>query len=129
MSVVDPQYAADARRIWQSYVPPRGQADTVQGELLRAVEKLRNEAQRNGNINWSDSFERLQAFLRSMLVDPTLFDEKDLRELIADLDRLADYERPAIDDAPFDRLTLRVVDWCRAHPEPMEHPHDPMLFL
>jgi hypothetical protein len=29
----------------------RGLADTVQGELLRAVEKLRDEAQRNGNVN------------------------------------------------------------------------------
>ncbi|MFI6600498.1 hypothetical protein ACIBHX_30000 [Nonomuraea sp. NPDC050536] len=34
-------------------------------ELLRAVEKLRDEALRNGNINWSDSFERLVTFLRS----------------------------------------------------------------
>nr|WP_176573403.1 hypothetical protein [Nonomuraea pusilla] len=45
---MDAQYAEETRRIWKTYVPLRGQADTVQGELLRAVEKLRDEAQSNG---------------------------------------------------------------------------------
>lgn len=46
------KYQQEARSLWQTSVPPRGQAATVQGELLRAVEKLRDEARRNGNLNW-----------------------------------------------------------------------------
>ena len=38
------KYQQEARSLWQTSVPPRGQAATVQGELLRAVEKLRDEA-------------------------------------------------------------------------------------
>ncbi|MEU8207386.1 hypothetical protein [Streptosporangium sp. NPDC049046] len=120
---MDPQYAADARHIWKTYVPRRGQADTVQGELLRAVEKLRDEAQRNGNVNWGEHFEQLLAYLCEKLTASGLFDAETLKELSADLDRLADFERPLTDDEPFDRITYRVVDWYRAHPEPVPHEH------
>jgi hypothetical protein len=41
--------------IWRHMVPKSGQSGTVQGELLRAVEKLRWEAQSNGNINRDES--------------------------------------------------------------------------
>ena len=46
------KYGQECRRIWQRLVPPEGQAATVQGELLREIEKLYHEAWRNGNINW-----------------------------------------------------------------------------
>ena len=46
------KYYAEAKRLWSTYVPKNGQADTVQGELIRAIEKLRDEVQRNGNGNW-----------------------------------------------------------------------------
>ncbi|MEU8249947.1 hypothetical protein [Nonomuraea sp. NPDC048916] len=124
---MDESYGADARRIWQTHVPRRGQADTVQGELLRAVEKLRDEAQRNGNINWDEHHERLLAYLRQTLTRSGLFTGEILAELAMDLDRLADFERPLTNDAPFDRITYRVVDWCRAHPGPVRHEHDPHL--
>jgi len=51
------KYFEEAKFIWKNYVPKSGQADTVQGELLRVIEKLRYEAQDNGNINWDDGFE------------------------------------------------------------------------
>jgi hypothetical protein len=124
---MDASYAADARRIWQTHVPRRGQADTVQGELLRAVEKLRDEAQRNGNVNWDEHYERLLAYLRGTLTGSGLFTEETLAELAMDLDRLADFERPLTNDAPFDRITYRVVDWRRAQPEPVRHEQDPHL--
>ena len=33
-------YFEEGKQIWKSFVPKSGQAETVQGELLRAVEKL-----------------------------------------------------------------------------------------
>lgn len=50
------KYFNEAKYFWQTYVPKQGQAETVQGELIRAIEKLRGEAQRNGNINWDKGF-------------------------------------------------------------------------
>ena len=44
------------RRIWQEMVPEQGQSEWLQGELLRQIEKLRNEALGNGNINWDDNY-------------------------------------------------------------------------
>ena len=70
-----------------------GQADTVQGELIRAVERLRDEAYRNGNVDWGDGHVIL-------VEDP-----------------------PEESDGPYDRLTDRVVEWSRAHPEPV--PREP----
>ncbi|GAA3472085.1 hypothetical protein [Nonomuraea roseola] len=124
---MDSQYAVDARHIWKTHVPRRGQADSVQGELLRAAEKLRDEAQRNGNVNWDEHHERLLVYLREKLIGSGLFGAETLKGLAADLDRLADCEHPLTDDEPFDRITYRVVDWCRAHPEPVLHEHDPDL--
>ncbi|MCG5213802.1 hypothetical protein [Streptosporangium sp. KLBMP 9127] len=124
---MDPQYAEEARRIWKTYVPPRGQADTVQGELLRAVEKLRDEAYRNGNVNWDEHHERLLAYLHEKLTGSGLFDAETSRQLIADMDLLADFEHPLVDDEPFDRVTVRVIDWCRTHPDPIPHEHDSNL--
>ena len=40
------------REIWTRWVPKRGQSTVLQGELLRQIERLRHEAQANGNRNW-----------------------------------------------------------------------------
>ena len=38
------QYFNEAARLWRECVSKSGQADTIEGELLRAVEKQRDEA-------------------------------------------------------------------------------------
>jgi hypothetical protein len=35
------KYFDEAKTLWKTYVPPKDPAETVQGELIRAVEKLR----------------------------------------------------------------------------------------
>ena len=57
----------ECKYIWKTLVPKSGQADNLQGELLRQIEKLRDEAQRNGNINWDDNFEFFCDFLEQTL--------------------------------------------------------------
>ena len=44
----------DFRRLWKELVPPTGQADSLQGELLRAVENLWDESFCNGNRNFGE---------------------------------------------------------------------------
>ena len=62
------------KRIWKEYVPESGQSDCIQGELLRQLEGLRNEAQGNGNINWDSNFEFFCDFIKRNLVESSLFD-------------------------------------------------------
>ena len=61
--------------IWTNLVPNSGQADNLQGEMLRMIVKLRNEAVNNGNINWDDNFEWFCNFIKETLVNSGLFDE------------------------------------------------------
>jgi hypothetical protein len=101
------KYQQEARLLWQTSVPPSGQAATMQGELLRAVEKLRDEAHRNGNLNWGSGQETFIAYLRENLIGSALFDQTAAREIVADLDRLGKFEYPQTSKAPYDRLTDR----------------------
>ena len=123
------RYFNEAGALWRAYVPPRGQADTVQGELIRSVEKLRDEAQRNGNLNWRSDHERLLAFVTRTLLESGLFDTAATAEIQSDSRRLLDFEKPATEDEPFDRLADRIVEWSRAHPDPVPHERDPELHI
>jgi hypothetical protein len=123
------RYFEEAHSLWRTAVPPGGQAATVQGELLRAVEKLRDEAQRNGNINWDIGHEILIGYLRDHLLTAPQFDTTARQEIKTDLDRLSAFEYPETSDTAYDRLSDRVIEWCHAHPEPVPHTHNPDLRL
>lgn len=121
------RHADDAAEIWHEQVPRRGQADTVQGEVLRAVEKLRDEACRNGNINWSRNHEILATYVRDTLLAWDGLDADGRAEVERDVARLLDFEHPETDDGPYDRLTDRLVEWDRAQEGPVPREHDPRL--
>ena len=106
-STADPDYFEEAKRIWHEFVPPSGQASTIQGELLRAVEKLRDEALRNGNGNWDDGFQLLLQFLGKHLSDAKVFGADQVRRSRAILERLAHSNDPELDEAPYDYLCDR----------------------
>jgi hypothetical protein len=127
-----------ARWIWHNLVPESGQASSLQGELLRAVEKLRWEAQSNGNINWDDQFEMFLDFLDDHLQREPRF-SSDIRASIAsDLGRLRNFlpvreivdesdagKLPYVDDDLYDRLASHVVRFCRLNPRLILHHHNP----
>ena len=120
-------YLEEGRNIWSQFVPKSGQAQTVQGELLRAVEKLRDEAIRNGNGNWDRGFEILLEFLDGHLLDAHVFAPDVLGQTKATLSRLRIYENPLLDDGPYDALGDRVVDYFHHHGS-QPHPNNPELF-
>jgi hypothetical protein len=121
------KYRSEAKNLWKTAVPPKGQAATVQGELLRAVEKLRDEARRNGNMNWDHGHEILVYFLRRTLVPSGVFSGLLRTRLERDLERIGDPSKPITDDEIFDRLADCVIEWCLAHPAPVPHTYNPDL--
>jgi hypothetical protein len=123
------RYFNEARALWKAYVPKRGQADTVQGELMRAVEKLRDEAQRNGNVNWRDDHVILIDYIQDTLINSGLFDDAAVREIKSDTTRLLDYDHPETAGEPYDRLTDRIVEWSRAHPDALPRQRNPRLHI
>jgi len=125
---------AVASWIWKNLVPKSGQASSVQGELLRAVEKLRWEAQENGNINWDDGFVMLIDFLEQTLSAQVRHSDQDRRRLKSDLDRLRNFlpvdelendlqrgSLPYVEDDLYDRLTDFVIAFARANPMTLAH--------
>ena len=131
---------AVASWIWRTLVPKSGQASTVQGELLRAVEKLRWEAQENGNINWDEGFVTLVTYIEQTLRTHAAFTDSERRYFMADLDRLRHFvpvnelddesdsgSLPYVEDDLYDRLTGFVVVFARANPEPLERELNPRL--
>ncbi len=116
----------EAKSIWQTFVPKRGQAETVQGELLRSVEKLRDESIRNGNINWDGGFETLLQFAESRLTDPAVYSAEVIASTSAAFSRLQDYEHPYLEDDLYDQLGDRVVEYFR-HYGSLPHVNNPNL--
>lgn len=74
------------KRIWKELVPKSGQADSLQGELLRQAEKLRNEAMDNGNLNWDNNFEWFCDFISETLRKSNLFEKKQMETIAGALD-------------------------------------------
>ena len=105
----------EARAIWAQFVPRSGQAETVQGELLRAVEKLRDGAVRNGNANWDPGFDMLLAYLSDHLLDAAVFPPDTIQRTETILARLRDHADPLVEDGPYDELGDRVVEYYRHH--------------
>lgn len=120
-------YEEEARAIWRDFVPPRGQASTVQGELMRAVEKLRDEAVRNGNVNWDKGFKILLRYLAQHLLDADVFSKTARAETRKTLWRLRFAMFPAMDDEVYDRLGDRVVEYYRHYGSKPHQPNPRLL--
>jgi hypothetical protein len=117
-------------RLWEQLVPASGQADTVQGELIRCSGKLSDEAYRNGNMNWESGYERLARFLGAKLNDPVTFTPEE-RKKIADAveEVIRDFKTPDVSGHGSSHyyLTEMTVRWCLANPKPLTHENDPTL--
>lgn len=75
------QYFKEGKHIWQNYVPLKGKSNCLQGELLREIEKIRCEAQDNGNINWDKEFTHFCEFITQNLVNQPIFSENEKQKI------------------------------------------------
>jgi hypothetical protein len=122
--------------LWGELVPSGGEAETLQGEIVRAVGRLEDEYNRNGNVNWEPGgyHNEFVEFLKQRLADPTTFDAATVKEIwnAAERVRLAaeDLETEIFEgeeirtqkhsaDPAFPVLIKRAVEWCQKHPEPI----------
>jgi hypothetical protein len=123
------KWRKDFTRLWKKLVPLQGQADTVQGELIRAVGRLSDEAFRNGNRNFSRNHQALCRSMRETLNDPEVFSAAELLEIHRCATRVLRSKNSDIDGptTSFHRLAEYAVRWCAAHPEPIHRQLDPKL--
>ncbi len=139
------KYFEECRMIWRNYVPEAGQSEILQGELLREIEKLREEAQGNGNRNWDGDFSCFCDFIRETLCSQPIYSaqEKMQIELImrflkdcgeyserfgsgkipddeVDIDRIA-----YVGENLYDRIADAVGKMQAEHPEPIPYEKKP----
>jgi len=132
-SVMQPKFPSNlkypevARTIWKTLVPPRGQASSVQGELLRAIEKLRDEAQRNGNINYNKSHKKLAGFIRATLAASGIWDAQTITKLKKETKKFEFATKPYLEDDTYDFLTDLACEFFIAKPTSIAHQPDPQI--
>ena len=135
------------KKIWHDHVPPNGQSDTVQGELLRRLEKLRDEAQRNGNINWDDNYESFCTYIKDTLLGSGLFEEES-KKLESSIEAVRKYGRYArsyqdgeisdddvnpmlfayVDDDLYDYIADAVAIFYEANRDPIKRDIDELIY-
>lgn len=125
--MTEEDYLELGRYIWERFVPKSGQADTVQGELLRASEKLRDEAHRNGNMNWDGGHESLAHYIKDTLSESSDLSVTQKEQLAADIDVVLNYEQPYPEDDVFDRIQKAIFDWYVNNREPIPRGYNPDL--
>jgi len=102
--------------------PNRGQADTVQGELLRAIIKLRDESHRNGNVNFNKNCHGLLIqFLKLHLVDSHIFEKQTTQKITENLNKICQERSPYLQDDAYDMIMERIIDWYLKHPQQIPH--------
>jgi hypothetical protein len=117
--------------LWERLVPDSGQADTVQGEIIRAIGRMANELASNGFANWDSGYERLSEFALQHLTDGT-FGPQTTTGIRMDIEHIQAYGRRSDTsgydlEAAFDRLMQATVGWCQRHPDRIPHSPDPVL--
>ena len=102
------RYPEIAQQIWTELVPKSGPADTLQGELLRSVERLREEAQLHHNRNYKRAHKRMAILLRNTLIGSGLFDQAETDRIRSNTQRLMKSSRPYTANDIYDHLVDQV---------------------
>ncbi len=116
------QYDAEYCQLWKKLVPKSGRAETLQGELVRIIGRLASEYYRNGNMNWENGYDAMLSFLSNTLQTSGNFDEDLAGTIELDVAEIRQNAESGAcpyteDEDEYDRLTDRVVEWCRYNSE------------
>ena len=110
-----------AYQIWNDLVPAAGPASTVQGELLRSVERLRDEAQQNANANYRKDHKKMAVFVRNTLVRSGIFDQGEIVRIQNGTHLLMKASRPYTKNDVFDHLVDQVCVFYTRNPKPIPY--------
>ena len=113
------RYPDIVRHIWDQFVPGSGPAGTVQGELLRTVENLRDEARQQSNAQHRKTHKRRAIFVRDTLLRSGIFDKDESDRIRTDTGRLMKPSRPYLNDDVYDDLIDKICVFYTRNPEPI----------
>ncbi|OJW58115.1 MAG: hypothetical protein BGO55_22645 [Sphingobacteriales bacterium 50-39] len=106
-------YPALVQKIWSE---PSSTNTSLSGEMLRAVETLRDEAQRNGNANYKNTHKKMAVFVRDTLIGSGYFPQADVQRIRWSTEKLMKGRRPYKQDDVYDLLVDEVCVYHLASP-------------
>ena len=116
------QYPELAKKIWDEYAAGVDPSTAVSGELLRAVETLREEAQRNRNANYrKNNYKRMAVFIRNTLVKSGIFHKTDIESIKSGTHRLMHASHPYMEDDVYDELVDKICIFYTRKQTPVAH--------
>ena len=106
--------------LWDLLVPPKGKAETAQGEIIRIAGRIQFEFLDNGCINWDEDFRKmLDAFLQYLQLGKG-FDEEDLKTAGVLVNLIKENgDQGFIDDKLILVLCSCAMTWVKQNPEVM----------
>jgi hypothetical protein len=108
------------KRLTKELVPVGGEADTLQGELVRCIGNLGDEARRNGWMNWDVGDVEAIDVLRRYLPDRAVFSDAICQQIEKSLDTVRYAGEKGADEGVFGYEELKflaqyVAEWCQHH--------------
>ncbi len=135
--------------LWGRLVPRQGCADSLQGELVRALGRIANEYFRNGMTNWGGGYYKplAKVICDTLTAEPT-FSPWVKRIVRADIDEVKQSGRTGEEiakgkqpmeaafprnllcggdvDSALERLGAVIAVWCSRHADPIPYPEEPI---
>lgn len=102
------KYPEIASYIRANLIPLQGKAETSEGEMLRGLDNLRDEAQRNGNINFHQPHQEYVKFISATLNNAAFFSQIEKDRITASAKKLMHAKKPYLDDDIYDDLTDQI---------------------
>lgn len=100
--------------LWDFLVPPRGRAQTAQGEVIRIAGRVRDELFRNGGMNWDEDYRKmLYAFREYLRLGNPVYSEEYVEEITG---ALLDGD---VNDGMLVRIYYCALNWVEHNPEVM----------
>ncbi len=112
---LEPYYRDKADSILTADAPRHKPFKSDYGEMLYYIEGFRDEARRNGNVNWDKGYKRSAQWIKWVLLKETkTFPDEIKKEIEQDLKRIRKFRRPYTDHDVYDRLVRRVIEYFEA---------------
>jgi hypothetical protein len=114
------KYPEMAQKVWNELVPPSGPAATLQGELLRSVEMLRDDAQHHAH-DFRRSHRQRAGFVRDTLIKSGIYSEAENKSIQAATGKLRKSSPPYTNNDVYDQLVDQICVFCSRHEEPIPY--------
>ncbi len=114
VSTVQPDFPTNykfpdiVKHIRRNLIPVRGEAESLEGEMLRELDILRDEAYRNGNVNYSSTHKGYAKFILDNLTTFTKTRNTDIIKISGAVKKLMIPEQPYLEDDVYDYLTDEI---------------------